>query len=148
MEAHTLSQLKDLSQLLSDSERGYAEAAQYAKSKPVKELLQQISRGRASLITDIAAELMRAGSTPPEDGTLKGDLHRAWMDIRHALTGADDGSMLDECERGENYLTERYDTIVSDTALPVDLRKKLLQQRAQIQANLALITAEKAHAHH
>jgi len=69
------------------------------------------------------------------------------MDIRHALTGADDGSMLDECERGENYLTERYDTIVSDTALPVDLRKKLLQQRAQIQANLALITAEKAHAH-
>lgn len=42
-----------------------------------------------------------------KDGTLKGDLHRTWMDIRDPFTATDEAAMLAECKRGESFAPMR-----------------------------------------
>ena len=49
---------------------------------------------------------MRAkGGTPNDDGSLKADLHRRWVDLRAAIAGdGGDKAVIEEVERGEDYI--------------------------------------------
>ena len=77
----------------------------------------------------------------PKDGTVKGSLHRAWIDIRDSLSGSENANVLDECERGEKYLLERYDELMNDHDIAPNVRTVLSTQRTKIQSNISEIQA-------
>ena len=67
-----------------------------------------------------------------DEGTLKGDLHRAWIAIREALSKSTDHSVLDECARGEKYLSDRYSTVLEDKATPPATLPLLREQASKV----------------
>lgn len=143
MEKHTYDLLKDLSELLTDSQRGYAEAADRVDSPEVKAILLKLGNGRAPLIAQIDAEMAVDSNGPPQGGTVKGTLHRAWIDIREALARSSEHAVLDECERGEEYLLQRYATVLADDRVPLHVKTVLRTHPAAIQADLDRVKAMK-----
>ncbi|MCB9185036.1 MAG: PA2169 family four-helix-bundle protein [Flavobacteriales bacterium] len=132
--------LNDLHDLLEDSRKGYHEAAERAEDPAVKLMLDGFARERMPLITALVTERLRLDpSYEPSNGTIKGDLHRAWMDIRDTLSSTDNANVLSECERGEKYLLDRYDDVLKLESLPVETGNLLRSQRAKVHENLNVV---------
>ena len=71
------------------------------------------------------------GGTPNDDGSLKADLHRRFEDLRTAVTGSgNDKAVIEEVERGEDYIKAKYDAALADQELSADCRT-LVQQAYQ-----------------
>lgn len=132
-----LTQLNNIHDLLEDSRKGYLEAADIADNRTVKDMLVTLGTSRAKLIGDVVALARKAdpNKSMRDGGTLKGDLHRAWMDIREALGTRDTTAMLNECERGEQFLLDRYDAVLEKDVAP-ETFALATAQRAVIQKNL------------
>lgn len=133
--------LKDLYQLLGDSVKGYREAASQVKSPELKVFMSNLSAERATLKQDLGQAVHRLSPDHDklDEGTLKGDLHRAWMDIREALSSSSDRAVLDECHRGEDFLVDRYRTVLDDEDIPGELRVLLRKQVAQVGVARAMV---------
>ncbi len=138
-----LTELNNIHDLLVDSRKGYLEASERVEDPRVKELLASFSAERAALELEVDGLIQSAepGKEHREGGTIKGDLHRAWMDLRDALSKSENANVLNECERGEGYLLTRYEEILKKEDLLPRTRQVMEGQRAHVQNNLARITA-------
>ena len=134
--------LKDIAELLIDSQKGYKEAAERVEAPHLKQLLVRLSNDRSPLVNEVNSQLRMLGEDDvPSEGTLKGSLHRAWIDLRDSLSASDNANVLDECERGEKYLLERYDELLNDNELAPGVRSILNEQRMKVQTNISEIQA-------
>lgn len=129
--------INDILALLEDSRKGYHEAAERVEDATVKLHLNELSMARTQLIDDLA----RASNEDPTGGTLKGTLHRAWIDIRDALSASDNVNVLRECERGETFLADRYKDALDAPGIPDSLKTLLQKQRNEVVANLVVIVS-------
>ena len=133
--------LKDLYQLLGDSVKGYREAAAQVTNLQLKAFMSNLSAERATLKQDLSQAVHRLSPDYDklDEGTLKGDLHRTWIAIREALSSSGDRAVLDECHRGEEYLVERYRTVLDDEDTPGEVRGLLREQVAQVGVARAMV---------
>lgn len=139
-----LNGLNDVLDLLVDSRKGYAEAEARAEDPHVKSLLRLFSDHRQPLIDELEEECRRLNKDhEPSTGTLKGDVHRVWMDIRDGLSGSANANVLRECERGEEYLLSRYDEVMQQKELPVDTWRLLQKQRGTVSTDLAQVRTDR-----
>ena len=131
-------ELHNIHDLLVDSRKGYTEASQRAEDPQVKELLRSFAQERSGLESEVHNELRKQDPSwdRGEGGTVKGDLHRAWMDIRDALSSTEHANVLAECERGESFLLMRYDEVLKKEDLLGSTRILATGQRAQVQKNI------------
>ncbi len=129
--------INDVLALLEDSRKGYREAAERAEDASVKLHLNELSMARAQLIDALA----RASNAEPTDGTVKGTVHRAWIDLRDALSASDNTNILRECERGETFLAERYKDALDTPQIPDSLKTLLHKQRDEVVNNLTVIVS-------
>ncbi len=133
-----IKEMNDLHELMADSRKGYHEAAEKVRSPQLVQLFQRLSAQRDSMQTELASEIRRFKPDDRlQDGTVKGNLHRAWMDIREALGSSDDVNMLNECERGEKYLVQRFETVLKNPGIAPTSKHLLATQRQQLEENLA-----------
>jgi uncharacterized protein (TIGR02284 family) len=141
--------LNDLHELLADGRKGYQEAAERlrAEDAAVASHLEKLSDRRRALQDALAMEIQSFRRDDRlKDGTAKGDLHRAWMDIRSAIGRVEAKDMLEECERGEKYLIDRYNEVLSDPKIEAGSKELLAAQRGQVQTDLAELQSLKANA--
>lgn len=132
--------LNDIYQLVADGRMVYKEAADRAKTPQLAALLTGFGQQREDMEIELSAEVRRfKRDDHTQEGTLKGVLHRAWMDIRTELGHADDSTVLDECERGETYLLERMDTVIGQEPIAPPSAALLTQQREMVDSNLAQV---------
>ena len=83
------------------------------------------------------AGVMVGGQTDAS-GTVAGAIHRTWTNLKAALTGGDDKTILVECERGEDAAKSAYqDALQSD--LPVDVQTLVQRQYKGVMENHDLI---------
>ena len=116
-----ISTLNDLIETCRDGQNGFKEAAENVKSPDLKTFLNQIATERAQFVNELQLEIRTLGGDPQKTGSATGAIHRAWIDIKGTLTGKDDHSILNECERGEDSAVEAY-----KDALKVGLPAKIL----------------------
>lgn len=142
----SITPLKDLYELLGDSRKGYIEVADKAENNQLSGFLLKISQERGDMQRELGQAIHRLSpeNEKLDDGTLKGDLHRTWMDIRKALTSSEEAALLDECTRGENYLVDRYKTVMDDKDTPQEVMPVLRKQRSSV--DLTLSSIEQLHA--
>jgi uncharacterized protein (TIGR02284 family) len=105
--------LNDLVETSKDGERGFRKAAEDAHDAQLKTLFvsraEDCSRGAREL-QDV---VQRLGGKPETGGTVSGALHRGWTDVKSAVAGRTDYSILADCEKGED---------VAKKDLPADVR--------------------------
>lgn len=129
-----VSTLNDLIETCRDGQNGFKEAAENVKSPDLKSFLNQIATERAQFINELQLEVRGLGGEPQKTGSAPAAIHRAWIDIKGTLTGKDDHSILNECERGEDSAVEAY-----KDALKVGLPTKILSTVERQFQNIKLV---------
>ena len=63
----------------------------------------------------------------PNSSSVAGSMHRAWIDLKAAVTSGDDHAILAECERGEDSAVNEYKKAM-DADLSSPLRETVSRQ--------------------
>lgn len=120
---------------LRDGEKDFSEAAEHAKDASLKQLFQARSAQRSEMASAIETHLLKGGEKPKAGGSVGAALHRTWLNVRDAVTGKDDTSVVAETVRGEDAAISNYQDVLKETELPADVRSLVEGQYAQIQAS-------------
>jgi uncharacterized protein (TIGR02284 family) len=114
--------LNTLTATLLDSVQGYRDAAENSESGRFQEMFRTNADERARCAEDLRAEVRRLGGEPEDDQSTMGALHQRWLDLKAAVTGQDDKAIINEVERGEDYLKAKFQTALESDTLSGEAR--------------------------
>lgn len=104
-------------EISTDGEKGYASAAADVRDRVLKALFMQYAKQRAEFVIALQDAIHLLGGSPENEGTLRGALHRGFLDARRALEGKGDRLVLIECERGERAALVAYERAFREVTL-------------------------------
>ena len=120
------SQLNSLLTRHYDSEKGYEQIAGKVRHAELKDFLKRNAQERNRFGHELKDIIRQYGGSPEKASSTKADMHRAWINIKDKLTGsADDESILEEAERGEDYAITDYQQAVENDAIKPEHRRIL-----------------------
>jgi uncharacterized protein (TIGR02284 family) len=138
--AEVVSILNELIETCEDGIRGFKTASEAVSNPTAKALfasrLPNILRGASEL----KAEVRRLGGDPEKRGTIAGDFHRAWINLKSAVTGRNEEAIVMECERGEEHAAHVYEDALQKD-LPYDTRAIIERQYRGVLENLERVRA-------
>ncbi len=114
--------LNTLIATLIDSVTGYEDAAANAEGSRFQEIFRERASERTRVVEDLRSEVRRLGGNPEDDGSFMGKTHQRFLDLKAAVTGRDDQAVINEVERGEDYLKEKFETALNGDMLTGDVR--------------------------
>lgn len=121
-----------LIETLKDGQEGFKQAAEGVKDPPLKSLFNEYSQQRSRFASELQSQAQSLGEQEPEtSGSATGALHRAWINLKSAVTSGDDHAILVECERGEDSAVEEYKKAL-DENLSAPLRQVVSRQYSEI----------------
>ncbi|HST53291.1 MAG TPA: PA2169 family four-helix-bundle protein [Pyrinomonadaceae bacterium] len=126
-----ISTLNNLIETCRDGQNGFQSAADGVKNAELKSLFYSYSQQRAKFVGELQDEVRRLGGDPETTGSVAATLHRGWIDIKSAVTGGDEGSIISECERGEDSAVSNYRGAL-DKDLPANVRAIVERQFSQV----------------
>ena len=128
-----IEKLKDLAEIVKDSEEGYRTAADGTKDDSTKTLFQRYAEQRHQMAEELKQCIRGLGEEAPESGTAQGRVFRVWTSLKSALSSDDALAMLEECERGED-ITKREFQEALDSDLPLSVRPAVENMFARVRA--------------
>ena len=128
-----ISTLNNLIETCKDGQNGFQTAAEGIERSDVKSLFYHYSQQRAQFAGELQQEVRRLGGDPTETGSVAASLHRDLINVKSAVTGADENAVFAECERGEDVAVSNYKAALADENLPSDVRAIVERQYAQVQ---------------
>jgi uncharacterized protein (TIGR02284 family) len=117
-----ISTLNTLISTLIDSINGYEDAASHSEAGRFQQMFRERANERQRVVEDLRAEVRRLGGEPETGGSFMGKSHQAWLDLKASLTGRDEKAIINEVERGEDYLKEKFETALSSGDLSGETR--------------------------
>jgi uncharacterized protein (TIGR02284 family) len=126
--------LNHLISIARDGVNGMSSAAESANNAQLKSTLSQLSQERNGIATQLQDVIRRLGGNPDDSGTTLGAAHRAFMNVKDAVTGADDEALLDECERGEDVAVREFRSAL-DKNLPADIKQTVQSLFSQVKSS-------------
>jgi len=117
---HDLSVVNSLITTTIDSANGFERSAEDADVPQFVEMFRSFAGERRQVVGMLQQHVRKLGGEPNDDGSLKADLHRRFVDLRDAISKGGDKEIVEEVERGEDYLKAKYDTALADTKLSPD----------------------------
>jgi uncharacterized protein (TIGR02284 family) len=87
-----------------DSVTGYENSAKDIENQRFAEIFRQRANERQRVVEDLRSEVRRLGGNPEDDGSFMGKAHQRFEDLKAAITGQDEKAIINEVERGEDYL--------------------------------------------
>ena len=133
-------QVKGLNKLITtlyDGENGYKEAAEEVESVSLATKFRELSQQRYNFGHEIKPFITQAGGTVDKGGSTGAALHRAWIDIKSALSTQDEAAVIAECIRGDESGIETYQDVLKDTTLTGDARQTVTRQLQQFERTVA-----------
>lgn len=106
--SHEIGTLNTLIATTIDSVTGYEDSAQNIDNERFREIFRQRANERQDVVGQLRAEVRRLGGDPKEEGSLLGKAHQRFEDLKSAVTGRDEKSIVNAVERGEDYLKEKW----------------------------------------
>ena len=116
-----ISTLNDLIETSKDGEHGFKTCAENVKDMQLKQLFTAAAQRCAEGAKELQEQVRLLGGDPDEHSSVAGTLHRAWVDIKAAITGKDEQAVLEECERGEDVAKKTYEKALTK-GLPDNIR--------------------------
>jgi uncharacterized protein (TIGR02284 family) len=112
--------LRDLAEINVDSAKGFEMAAGTIKDVALAGELRELGKQRQRFADQLLSRLSAANESPKESGSVKGLVHRWWLELRNAVSNTDNFAVLAEAERGEDEIKHRYEDALSKAeGLPI-----------------------------
>src|SRR6266550_3968116 len=129
-----ISTINSLIETLKDGQEGFKQAAEAVKDSDLKSLFYEFSQQRGRFATELQSQAASLGETEPEDSSsAAGAMHRAWINLKSAVTSGDDHAILAECERGEDSAVKEYEKAMNDDLSP-SLRDLVSRQYSEVKS--------------
>lgn len=113
----TIEELNDVTRLMIDSYKGYAEAADEADdSFALKSEFKQRAERRSKMIAGIQNHVRELGGEPSTHGTARGAVHRGWVNFANVFRDDEHGAMS-SVANGERFLATRIEDCIEDGQL-------------------------------
>ena len=119
---------------LIDSVDGYQKAAADTTNTRFAEMFNARARERQQVLTKLQAAVARLGGNPEDDGTTAGAVHRGWINLKEAVLGKDDEAIVNEVERGEDYLKAKFEAARENVDLPAEARAAVEEAWTSVRA--------------
>jgi uncharacterized protein (TIGR02284 family) len=113
---HDIKVLNSLIETTLDSADGYRQAAENAGNSQYKILFQQWSVERRQVVSDLQGQVRNLGGNPEDDGSVLAAAHRTFLELKDSVT-KDDESVVNEVERGEDFIKAKYEAALKDDEL-------------------------------
>lgn len=113
---HDISVLNTLIRTTLDSQRGFADAAQDSEGQH-GQFFQEMAGERSQVAGQLQAQVSALGGDPEDSSSLTAAAHRGFMDLKQAVMGNSDQAVIEEVERGEDYIKGKYETALQDDEL-------------------------------
>ena len=129
-----VSTLNGLIETLKDGQEGFKQSASGVDDAQLKTTFDQLSLQRSKFAGELQSEVVNLGEPDPEDSSsVAGSMHRAWINIKSAVTNRDRHAILAEAERGEDSAVAAYkDALEKD--LPAPIRDIVTRQQTEVKA--------------
>jgi len=121
-----------------DANKGYTEAAMRVSDLQLRKWLQENAKHRKQYISDLSREVRLLDGTPDQGTSLRGDLHRTWLDFKAEIYDSY-AAVLQECITGEKTLVNNYAQVLEEKDLPNALETLLNNQLQQIKQSLTAL---------
>lgn len=130
---NVITTLNNLIETCKDGQEGFKQAAEGVERSDLKSLFFEYSQQRSQFAGELQSLVRELGGDPETAGSVSGSLHRGWINIKSAVTGQDEGAILNECERGEDSAKNAYkDALQQD--LPANVTEVIQKQATAVQA--------------
>jgi uncharacterized protein (TIGR02284 family) len=103
-----ISTLNGLIEISRDGELGFRTCAEDLDSPHLKTLFTDRSKGCATAVAELQEQVRSLGGKAESETSVSGSLHRRWIDIKAAILGKNNESILTECHRGEDVALHAY----------------------------------------
>ena len=128
--------LNHLITICTDGKYGYQEAAEDADSAVLRAMFAGYSAERAEFSEQLKEEVRRLGGNPDRVSGPFGGVHKAWIDVKTALTAKDSKAVLGACITGEQEAIKAYSNVLKKNQVDTETRAILNQQRSTIEETL------------
>lgn len=122
-----ISTLNGLIETCKDGQMGFQQASEGVERTDLKSFFSECSVQRSQFAGELQSLVRTLGGDPEKSGSMAGSLHRGWINIKAAVTGKDEGAILNECERGEDSAKKAYQEAL-EGSLPTYIREVVQRQ--------------------
>lgn len=126
--------LNDLVVKNRDAQHGYKDAAENVESPHLKQMFQQYAQQRDQFGNVLKQHILSIGGEVEQGDTIASKLHRAWMDVKSALSTNDEKSILEEVKRGESNALSHYESALEEIGMNNGAYGVIANQRGEISA--------------
>ena len=119
-----------------DAEAGYKAAAKNVKNHNLKNFFSEKAKNRYDFGHEIKDQIKSYGEEPDKGTSLKGDVHRTWMNLKSTFSSENDEAILQEAIRGEKKALKDYNEILKEIDLASSTKIILEKHRSNVQAAL------------
>jgi len=124
---YTIEALRELITVRRDSEQALRLCAASLGAGELRDVCVRGAEECAQGMRELEALVERLGGGRQAHGAVAGFWRSGWAGLRAALARAEDGAILDACERGESWILEAYRNALDDH-LPDFVRDAVLRQ--------------------
>jgi uncharacterized protein (TIGR02284 family) len=132
---HAVDVLNGLIKTTLDSVGGYRDAAENADRSQYKAMFADRAAKREQLARELQQQVRTLGGEPKTEQGMLGKMHNEFVDLKNALTGGDDKAVIDEVERGEDHIKERFEDALDDEDLPPNVRTVVARAYQSVKAD-------------
>lgn len=122
------STLNELTEFVNDRIEGYKTAAEDTKDPQHKSYYQELAGQSQQFADELNGFARNYGGEGEDSTTTKGKLYRGWMDVKSAVTGKDEKSILDSNVYGEEWALKAYKEALDSDDLPQPVRQAVERQ--------------------
>lgn len=130
--SHDIKVINTLIATTLDSVKGYRESAQESQDPNHAQFFREMADERGRVAADLQQQVRSLGGDPETDSSTAGAIHRSWVDLKSAITGRDEKAIVNEVERGEDYIKGKFEAAMQDDELSPASRTALQQCFASI----------------
>ena len=117
-----ISVLNSLIETTLDSMKGFSDAAEDSNG-PHAQFFREMADERSTCASELQARVTALGGSPEEHSSVTAAAHRGFMNLKEALMGSDDRAVIEEIERGEDYIKGKYEAALQDGQLSPETRQ-------------------------
>jgi uncharacterized protein (TIGR02284 family) len=129
-----ISTLNSLIETLKDGQEGFKQSAEGVDDPQLKSVFDTFALQRSKFAGELQREVVQLGDPDPEDSSsATGSMHRAWINIKSAVTNRDPHAILAEAERGEDSAVSAYKDAMKEE-LPAPIKEIVTRQSADVKA--------------